>query len=210
MKEFKKISIDWNSVEKELLAFENLLIENDNLEESSQILPFFKKSPNLSALIGKIYFPDLIEINRISYEYDLFGDFKADLVIGDIQNESFAFIEFEDGKSNSIFKKKKGKYQKEWSNRFEHGYSQIIDWFWKLDDLRQSVTFEDKFGVRDIDFEGILIIGRSASLNNILDQKRFKWRRTHTIIQSKKIHCVTYDELLEDLKQQIKFLKSSK
>jgi hypothetical protein len=119
-------------------------------------------------------------------------------------------IEFEDGKSNSIFKKKKGKYQKEWSNRFEHGYSQIIDWFWKLDDLRQSVTFEDKFGVRDIDFEGILIIGRSASLNNILDQKRFKWRRTHTIIQSKKIHCVTYDELLEDLKQQIKFLKSSK
>jgi hypothetical protein len=91
MKEFKKISIDWNSVEKELLAFENLLIENDNLEESSQILPFFKKSPNLSALIGKIYFPDLIEINRISYEYDLFGDFKADLVIGDIQNESFAF-----------------------------------------------------------------------------------------------------------------------
>ena len=210
MKEFKEISIDWNSVEKELLAFENLLTEHDNLEESSQILPFFEKSPNLSALIGKIYFPDLIEINRISYEYDLFGDFKADLVIGDFQNESYAFIEFEDGKFNSIFKKKKGKYQKEWSNRFEHGYSQIIDWFWKLDDLRQTVAFEDKFGVRDIDFEGILIIGRNSSLNNILDKRRFKWRRTHTIIQSKKIHCVTYDELLEDLKQQIKFLKSSK
>lgn len=210
MKEFKEISIDWNSVEKELLAFENLLTEHDNLEESSQILPFFEKSPNLSALIGKIYFPDLIEINRISYEYDLFGDFKADLVIGDFQNESYAFIEFEDGKFNSILKKKKGKYQKEWSNRFEHGYSQIIDWFWKLDDLRQTVAFEDKFGVRDIDFEGILIIGRNSSLNNILDKRRFKWRRTHTIIQSKKIHCVTYDELLEDLKQQIKFLKSSK
>ena len=209
MKEFNNISLDWKLVNDEIIVFENLLANNENLEESSQILPFFKKSPNLSALIGKLYFPSLIEINRISYEFDLFGDFKADLVLGDSRNESFAFIEFEDGKSTSIFKKQTGKYQKDWSNRFEHGYSQIIDWFWKLNDLQQTSSFEDKFGSGNIDFEGLLIIGRNSSLKSIIDKKRFKWRRSHTIIQSKKIHCVTYDELLEDLKQQMIFFKNS-
>ena len=58
----------------------------------------------------------------------------------------------------------------------------------------------------DIDFRGILIIGRDSYLSDY-DFKRFKWRSKHTIIQSKSIHCITYDELLEDLKQQIKFLQ---
>ncbi len=210
MKDFLNINVDRTSVEIELLNFENLLTTYKELEESSHILPFFKQSPNLSALIGKIYFPELININRISYEFDIFGDFKADLVIGDTLNESFAFIEFEDGKGNSIFNKKRGKYQKEWSNRFEHGYSQIIDWFWKLEDTKFSNSFEAKFGFRDIDFGGILIIGRNHSLIDIIDKKRFKWRRSHTIINSRKIHCVTYDELLEDLKKEIKFFAISK
>lgn len=210
MKDFLNINVDRTSVEIELLNFENLLTTYKELEESSHILPFFKQSPNLSALIGKIYFPELININRISYEFDIFGDFKADLVIGDTLNESFAFIEFEDGKGNSIFNKKRGKYQKEWSNRFEHGYSQIIDWFWKLEDTKFSNSFEAKFGFHDIDFGGILIIGRNHSLIDIIDKKRFKWRRSHTIINSRKIHCVTYDELLEDLKKEIKFFAISK
>lgn len=209
MKEFKEIGFELKILENELLAFEELLSKNPNLEESSQILPFFRKSPYLSALVGKVYFPDIVEANRIAFEFDVFGDFKADLVIGDFQNESYTFVEFEDGKANSIFKKSLGKYQKEWSNKFEHGYSQIIDWFWKLDDLKQSTSFEAIFGGRDIDFEGILIIGRNSSLESIIDKKRFRWRRRHTIIQSKKIHCVTYDELLEDLKQLMIYLQFS-
>ncbi|MEA5141600.1 Shedu immune nuclease family protein [Arcicella rigui] len=206
MKDFKEISIHWESVEEELSAFEKLLSEYQDLSESSDILPFFRKSPNLSAFIGKIYFPTLSNINRISYEFDFFGDFKADLAIGDSMKESYAFIEFEDGKHNSIFKTSKAKYQKDWSNRFEHGYSQIIDWFWKLDDLKQTTSFKEKFNSNDIDFRGILIIGRDSYLSDY-DFKRFKWRSKHTIIQSKSIHCITYDELLEDLKQQIKFLQ---
>lgn len=209
MKEFDTVCINWKSVENELIAFEHLLSTHPDLDESSQILPFFKKSLHLSALIGKVYFPDIIDSNRIAFEFDIFGDFKADLVIGDFQKESYAFIEFEDGKTNSIFKKTVSKYQKEWSYKFEHGYSQIIDWFWKLDDLKQSASFENIFGSSSIDFEGILIIGRTSSFKSIIDKKRFKWRRNHTIIQSKKIHCVTYDELLEDLKQLSKYFKSS-
>ncbi|MBB6004468.1 Shedu anti-phage system protein SduA domain-containing protein [Arcicella rosea] len=207
MKDFREINIDWKAVEKELLTLENLLTTYQELEESSQLLPFFKQSPNLSALIGKCYFPDLAEINRISYEFDFFGDFKADLVIGDAKKASFIFVEFEDGKSDSIFKKKKGKYQKEWSVRFEHGYSQIIDWFWKLEDLRQTSSLEGKFGTRIRSYNGILIVGRATSLDNIIDRERLDWRRSNTIINSKKIHCITYDELLEDLKQLIKYLQ---
>lgn len=210
MKDFKEIKVHWESVERELLTLEKLLTEHQDLDESTHILPFFKKSPNLSAFIGKIYFPTLSNINRISYEFDFFGDFKADLAIGDSIKASYAFIEFEDGKSNSIFKIKNGKYQKEWANRFEHGYSQIIDWFWKLDDLKQTASFEEKFDARDIDFRGILIIGRNSSLKEIKDKRRFNWRSGHTIIHSKSIHCVTYEQLLEDLKQQIKFFAISK
>ncbi|MDR6562637.1 MULTISPECIES: Shedu immune nuclease family protein [unclassified Arcicella] len=210
MKDFKEINIDWKAVEKELLTLENLLTTYKELKESSQVLPFLKESPNLSALIGKLYFPDLVEINRISYEFDFFGDFKADLVIGDSAKASYVFIEFEDGTSDSIFKKKKGKYQREWANRFEHGYSQIVDWFWKLDDLKQTTSFEGKFGARISSYNGILIVGRTTSLESLTDKQRFDWRRSHTIINSKKIHCVTYDELLEDLKKVIKFFAISK
>jgi hypothetical protein len=208
MKKFIEVDYDLKQLENELSAFEDLLSSNSVLSESSQILPFFKKSPYLSALVGKVYFPDIVEANRIAYEFDIFSDFKADLVVGDFQNGSYAFIEFEDATQNSIFKNKKGKYQKEWSAKFEHGYSQIIDWFWKLDDMKQTFSYENIFGLKDIDFEGILIIGRNSSFNTEIDKKRFRWRRRHTIIQSKKIHCVTYDELLEDLKQLMIYFKN--
>jgi Domain of unknown function (DUF4263) len=209
MKEFIENRLDFNSLLSELLAFEDLLSSHEYLGEASHILPFFKNSPNLSTLIGKIYFFKMVIVNKIAYEFDIFGDFKADLVIGDAKNETFTFVEFEDGGHDSIFRKVKGKYLKDWSPKFEHGYSQIIDWFWKLDDLKQTSSFIDKFGVQSIDYQGILIIGRSKSFETINDLNRFKWRRNHTLIHSKKIHCITYDELLEDLKRHIKFLQLS-
>lgn len=43
MKEFNNISLDWKLVNDEIIVFEELLANNENLEESSQILPFFKK-----------------------------------------------------------------------------------------------------------------------------------------------------------------------
>jgi hypothetical protein len=80
---------------------------NRELKENEDILPFFKDRPNLSACIGW-YSPDNL-CNQIKHEFTLFGDFRADLVVGDSRNNTYCFIEFEDATKDSIFKNKKGK-----------------------------------------------------------------------------------------------------
>jgi hypothetical protein len=59
-------------------------------------------------------------------------------------------VEFEDAASKSIFVSKSGKNTPEWSSRFEKGFTQILDWFWKLDDLEKTDAFEDRFTARNI------------------------------------------------------------
>lgn len=43
--------------------------------------------------------------DKIAYEFDLWGKFKCDLVLGCSTIKSYVFIEFEDAKEESIFKK---------------------------------------------------------------------------------------------------------
>ncbi|MEQ8960543.1 MAG: DUF4263 domain-containing protein [Coleofasciculus sp. C2-GNP5-27] len=57
---------------------------------------------------------------------------------GDSVKKAYCFVEFENADSNSIFVDKPGKSSPEWSSRFEKCFSQIIDWFWKLDDLEKT------------------------------------------------------------------------
>ena len=68
----------------ELEEFENLLRDNKELNERKDILPFFKERQHLSACIGW-YAPDNF-CNQIKHEFTLFGDFRADLVVGDSVN----------------------------------------------------------------------------------------------------------------------------
>jgi len=35
----------------------------------------------------------------------------------------------------------------EWSERFEHGFSQVPDWFWKLNDRTPTSEFAHRFGL---------------------------------------------------------------
>ncbi|NER96605.1 MAG: DUF4263 domain-containing protein [Symploca sp. SIO1B1] len=130
--------------------------------------------------------------------YDLFGDFVCDLVVGDSVKRSFCFIEFEAAEANSIFVTKSGRITPEWSAKFEHGFSQIIDWFWKLEDLERTNDFESRFRSSSIDYMGLLVIGRDESLE-LKERRRLEWRRQNTVVNSKHIHCLTYDELCEDL-----------
>jgi hypothetical protein len=91
-----------------------------------------------------------------------------------------------------------GKATREWSPRFDHGYSQIVDWFYKLQVMTDAPDMEARFGRRAIDYTGVLIVGRDRHMD-LGEQLRLKWRREHTIVNSKRIICVTYDQLLEDL-----------
>jgi hypothetical protein len=99
-----------------------------------------------------------------------------------------------------LFVKRAKRANRAWSPRFEQGYSQIVDWFFKLDDFRDAVdTF---FGQGRIDFSATLIIGRDHYMD-AREKSRLNWRRANVVVHSKRIHCITFDELVRDLDNRL-------
>ncbi len=197
MKEFAKVNFDPVICRFQLEEFKELLQQKQSLSEKNDILPFFRERTQLSVFLGS-YHKNIERLNRVAFEYDIFGDFAADLVVGDSRKKSYCFIEFEDARPNSVFVSKTGKYCPDWSPRFEKGFSQIIDWFWKIDDFERTDDFENRFGGRRIDYIGMLIIGRNDYLEP-RDKKRLVWRQEHLVLNSKHVYCLTFDDLYNDL-----------
>jgi hypothetical protein len=201
-KAFDHILFDAAHVERDLKAFRLLLDSNPSLSEKRELQPFFKTRKQLSAFIGTID-PKVGLATELAFEYQFFGDFAADLVLGNKQNRAFSVIEFEDGRKNSIFVKLKAKTTKEWSRRFDHGFSQLVDWFWKLDDLKKTDAFRSAFGEGHVRFSALLIAGRSGGVSDE-DRKRLDWRTEKVRVDSHSIECVTYDDLYEVLANRLK------
>lgn len=120
-------------------------------------------------------FPEIALATEIAFEFPFFGDFKADLLLGNKGARKFCVVEFEDGRRDSIFKNQPARGNPEWSPRFEHGFSQLTDWFYNLDDFKGTKGFVKTFGDGHIKFFGLLIIGRSASLD-AARRSRLDWR----------------------------------
>ena len=64
---------EWNK-------FAALLTAQPTLSEQKDVLPFFKNSKDLSLLICS-YFPKIKAPDHFAHEYELDGDFVADLVV---------------------------------------------------------------------------------------------------------------------------------
>ncbi len=203
MKVFQNFNFNRTSFERELTDLKQLLDQKSSLKENQDILPFFKKNPQLCAQMGYFMF-NFLNIDKIAFEFDLFGDFTCDMVVGDSKSGSYTFIEFEDASNNSIFCKKHGKFQPDFSPRFEHGYSQIVDWFYKLNHV-SSHDLSSRFHASTIHYQGILIIGRSHFMNNDLLKHRLRWRMNNVIVNSKHIHIFTFDELLDLLTDRLQY-----
>lgn len=202
MKDFLDYQIDYKKVKTQLMELDTLLSSKHELSEQKELSPFFKNSPDLVLLIGYLH-PGISWPDKFAFEYDMFGDFSSDFTVGDSKRHTYCFIELEDAKANSIFKTVQGRATADWSPRFEHGYSQIIDWFYKLDDMERTDGFEDRFGARTIKPFGLLIIGRSQFLDP-KDERRLRWREEHVVVNSQLIKCLTYDELFEELNDMLK------
>jgi hypothetical protein len=97
-----------------------------------------------------------------------------------------------------LFVRQGQKATREWSPRFDHGCSQIIDRFYKLHDMEKSDDFNSRFGARSLSFTGVLVAGRDRYLLPG-EKERLDWRRKHVVVHSQHIQCVTFEELLEDL-----------
>jgi hypothetical protein len=166
MKHFDVFQIDFDQCRLELSALKGLLaqFEAATLREREDVLRFFRDHRHVAALAGHLM-PTIFHVDRLAYEFDFFGDYAADLAVGDSKRGAYCFIEFENAAPDSIFVKAGKKSGLEWARRFDNGYSQIIDWFWKLHDRVKSETARARFDDRaSIDDYGVLVIGRSAGL----------------------------------------------
>jgi hypothetical protein len=197
MKSLDKFSLNLAKCRRELADFQQLLDRQGGLSERDEILPFFKTHRHLAALIGA-YNPQIHRFDRIASEFDLFGDYTCDLVIGDSTSHNFCFVEFEDATPNSVFTKKRGKSTPEWSPRFEHGFSQILDWFRILEDQQRTAQFKARLGAETIQYLGLLVIGRRHFLDEAQYQ-RMRWRSEQVQVGARQVHCITFDELFQTL-----------
>ena len=197
MKEFKPVLFDPAQCRKELDRFKALLDSRSELSERDDLQPLFKESPQLTAFIGTSI-PDIGPANRLANEFQIFGDYSADVVIGNFERKAFCAIELEDARPNSIFNKLDKKATSEWGRRFEHGFGQLVDWFFSFDDHRKTDGFAKHFGYGHICFFGILLIGRSNDVAEH-DRTRLHWRSDRVTVNTHNVICRTYDELYEAL-----------
>ncbi|MFC1998792.1 Shedu anti-phage system protein SduA domain-containing protein [Chloroflexota bacterium] len=196
MKKLEAVTFDPQQCWNEINRFGKLLSDKDELSEKKDVLPLFQSCQNLTLLLG-VYHGKIIQMNRIASEYDLWGDFKCDFVVGDWENKAYCFVEFEDAKIASLFNRS-GRHTPEWGKRFEHGFSQIVDWAYKLSDVEKNDEFVARFGSSHIDSGGLLVVGRDAFLEPP-EVRRLEWRRRHVVVNSLPVLCLTYDELYKDM-----------
>lgn len=203
MKELDSVVFDRVRCRQELDRLQALLASKTEFSERDDLLPLFKSCSQLAAFIGSII-PGIGPASRLAYEFDVFGNYTADLMIGNPEKKAYCAIEMEDARPNSILNQTTGRAAKEWGRRLEHGFGQLVDWFFSFDDLKRSSAFTNHFGYGHIEFFGLLLVGRSADLTEN-DRTRLRWRSDRVSINTHKVYCLTYDELSEALNSQWEF-----
>jgi hypothetical protein len=204
-------SLDLALCQANLNEFKDLLDTRQEIEEtgSGSLQEFFTSRMSLLLLMGESFGAGLWPA-QYQNEPVLFNEFRADYVVCDATRKKFLFIEFEDAKANSIFEVKNDRrtgtsYQ--WSRRFEHGLSQVVDWHFRIDDYRRTSKLQEHFGSDDIAFQGVLIIGRDHFLQQQGNRRRFDWRVEKTTIDSRSIHCLTFDKLYREMAGRLENLR---
>lgn len=196
--------LDLQEADADIKAFEKLLKDHQELEETGagSLQEFFTARPNLLLLMGQTF---CIGLRAAAYlhECSIVHEFRADYAVANEDRSKFLFVEFEHAKKESIFPTKaktSGNNSYQWSKIFEHGFSQVVDWYFRLDDYEKTSKIEEHFGTDKIKYVGILVVGRDIFLKQSGLTKRFEWRREHTVIDSKHLSCFTFDELARELR----------
>ena len=130
MSDFTSVSIDLSTVSEEIHEFQELLEANTSLQEQDDLLPFFRARPQLTAWLGTVN-PDLVRPDSVAYEYEIFGRYQADILVGDTTQGRFTLVELEDASRTSVFKDRE-RTSSYWSRRFLTGFSQLVDWLFEL------------------------------------------------------------------------------
>jgi hypothetical protein len=65
-----------------LSEFRALLASKSELKEAQEILPFFRARRQLATTLGSVPLGGFVP-DRMAFEFELFGDYVCDLVVGD-------------------------------------------------------------------------------------------------------------------------------
>ena len=125
-KNLEPISFDLARFGRELTAFGKLLRANPGLTERAVIQPFFETHRQLASHLSLLS-SGTAPATELAFQFPFFGDYSADVVLGSKAAGEFCVVEFEDGTTDSIFKRQPKRGNPEWSARFEHGFSQLVD-----------------------------------------------------------------------------------
>jgi hypothetical protein len=191
---FNPYARDLRALRAELDEFGELLQSGTPLSETKQILPFVRRSRHLAAAFGfanrALGAPNLLALER-----PLFGSFRCDVAVGSSAARQFTLVELEDARENSVFETVRGRDYPRWSSRFERGFSQLVDWAWRIDHERQpSATLEAAFGSTDPRIHYLLVIGRDHWIG-AAGRARLDWRHLHNGISGQRTTVWTYDDL---------------
>lgn len=208
MIQFKDIIFDKVQCQKEINDVKVLFSNTPDIDEtkgkgsySGGLQGIFRNRTQLFALMGKIVFG---EIATKWNDEVKFGNFRADFIIANDKKNKVCLIEFENAKMESIFRKKTHSDKTityEWAPRFEHGYSQILDW--KYYSIEEKTSLKNDFQVHPKEIEFALCIGWNKHLQQSNFQERFDFRKNKVTVESKTFYCMCFDSFVDELQEKL-------
>jgi hypothetical protein len=66
----------------------------------------------------------------------------------------------------------------------------------------RKCAYTTRFGPRPVRYFGLLVIGRSEPFA-AREMRRLAWRQERTVVNSRHIHCLTFDQLADRLEEHL-------
>ena len=93
-----------------------------------------------------------------------------------------------------------------WSPVYERGFSQLVDWVWRLESDGQSAALRRIFGKNSPHLHLLLVIGRRSDLTDD-DYDRLRWRSRNVTISNYKVTCWTFDDVLATVRRRLAYIE---
>ena len=195
MTKWRPLTFDPSAARAQLQEFRSFLQQRAAVGETD-VCKFIQAREQLVAAIGMLQ-GEADAFDRWAPGVDLGGMHKCDLAVGDSRRTAYALVEFEDAGPDSIFRPQPATPY--WTDRFNHGFAQIVDWLCFLDGNQMTPQFRDYWGAATPPrFVGVLVIGRnSESMGE--GRQRIEWRSAKVSVNVHPVLCMTYDDLVERL-----------
>lgn len=202
------LTIDLDECERSLDGYKKLLDSNEGIGEK-RLDHHFRNNPQLILLMGSL---GISNACNYACQFNVFDEYFSDFAICNLERNDYVFVEFEEAEKDSIFQIKTPgttKTSYKWSSTLEKGFGQILDWFYRLTDMKDTGKFKEEFDVVGIEYTGFLVVGRRKhSIPSIGLHEKFDWRRRNVFVQGRPVVCFTFDDLYNEMKGKLDELRS--